>query len=64
VSEAKRERDFRSAIWALLHFACEEDRYDPFIADRLVKEAEADFPKLSKIEQKISNRLVELVKQR
>src|SRR3989442_1835702 len=64
VDEANRGRDFRSAVWALLHFAQEEFRYDPIMADELVKEALGGFPKLSKVEQTISRRLHELVKQR
>jgi tetratricopeptide (TPR) repeat protein len=64
VAEANRRRDFRTAAWALLHFAREEFRCDPVIAEELVKEARRSFPKLSKIEEKISLRLLELVKNR
>jgi tetratricopeptide (TPR) repeat protein len=62
IVEANREKNLRSAVWALLHLAREEFRYDQTTADKLTKEAAHSFPKLSKLEQTISSHLLELVK--
>lgn len=63
ISEANHKRDFRTVVWALLHFAREEFRVAPLMGEELVKEAEKYFQRLSKVEEAISLRLLELVKQ-
>jgi len=60
VVEAKRKRDTRSVVWALIHFAGEEFRFDPIKGERLIQEAVADLYQLPKIDQTIATRLIEL----
>lgn len=59
ILEAKGKRDTRSAVWALIHFAGEESRFDPIKAQCLIQEAVADLYKLPKPQQTIATRLIE-----
>lgn len=60
VVEAREKRDIRAAVWALIHFAGEEFRFDPIKGERLIQEAVADLYQLPKIHQTIATRLIEL----
>jgi tetratricopeptide (TPR) repeat protein len=62
VVDASTRGDVRAVVAALLHFAREEFRYNPPTAEALVKEACDSFAKLSKVEQVISRRFLELVR--
>ena len=59
ILEAKGKRDTRSVVWALIHFAGEESRFDPIKAQCLIQEAVADVSKLPKVQQAIATRLIE-----
>jgi len=59
VVEAKGKRDTRSVVWALIHFASEEFRFDPIKGECLIQEAVADLYQLAKIDQTIATRLIE-----
>ncbi len=61
VNEAKHRRDAISVVSARLHFAREEFRCAPKTAEKLVEEARGDFKKLSKLEQTITTRMLDLI---
>lgn len=63
ISEANSTKDTQAAVWALLHFAREEFRCDPSRAQELIREALAGVPKLPKVDQLVSARLLEQVLQ-
>jgi tetratricopeptide (TPR) repeat protein len=60
IEEARRKRDIRTIVTALLYFAREEARFDPTRADKLREEAVAEFPKLPTPQQTIAARILEL----
>ena len=59
ISEARHKGDFLRAVWALIYFAGEEFRFDPINADSLIQTAAAESHQLSKLEQTITDRLIE-----
>ena len=61
IKEAKERKDYRTTVWALLHFAREEFLYAPNIGNKLVKEALGNSEKLSGLDQSITSRLLDLI---
>lgn len=61
VVEAREKGDVRTAVWALIHFAGEEFRFDPIKAESLIHTAAVDSHQLSKLEQTVTARLIECI---
>jgi hypothetical protein len=64
ISEARQKGDILRAVWALIYFAGEEFRFDPINADALIQAAVAESHQLSKLEQTITERLIECIMNR
>lgn len=62
VDDAKRNKATLAVVLALLHFAREEYRLARSKGDELVKEALLDFEKLSPLERKVSDRVLQLIR--
>jgi len=63
INEARQKKSKEAAVWALLHFAREEYRLEYHLkGDELIKEALADFDRLSTLERTMTKRLLHLVR--
>ena len=61
INEAREANQYRSAVWALLHYAREEYRFDTLKAERIIKEALDDLPKLEEAQQDLSLQLYQRI---
>lgn len=61
INVAKEAKQYRSTVWALLHYAREEYRFDALKAEQIIKEALDELPKLEEPQQQLSLHLYERI---